>query len=76
MHRLPFEQQGRLFHDTLKNRTGGILMGAFLGSLLEYVLKAAVYAVIALAGVKAGKALRENKDAKASSAVRIHTGKR
>ncbi|MCI9611296.1 MAG: hypothetical protein HFH33_04535 [Eubacterium sp.] len=51
-------------------------MGAFLGSLLEYVLKAAVYAVIALAGVKAGKALRENKDAKASSAVRIHTGKR
>lgn len=51
-------------------------MGAFLASFLEYVFKAAIYAVIALAGVKAGKALRENKDAKASSAVRINTGKR
>ncbi|MDE7312440.1 MAG: hypothetical protein K2N87_12605 [Eubacterium sp.] len=51
-------------------------MGAFLGSFLEYAIKVVVYAVIALAGVKAGKALRENKEAKAASTVRIHTGKR
>lgn len=51
-------------------------MGAFLGSFMSYAIKAVIYAVIALAGVKAGKALRENKDAKASSAVRINTGKR
>lgn len=51
-------------------------MGAFFGTFLDYLVKVIVYAVIALIGVKAGKALRENKDAKASSAVRIHTGKR
>jgi len=51
-------------------------MSAFLGSFLEYVAKAAVYAVIALLGVKAGKALRESKDAKNTSTVRINNTSR
>lgn len=51
-------------------------MSAFLGSFVEYLLKAAIYAVIALVGVKAGKALRENKDAKKNQTVRINTGRR
>lgn len=52
-------------------------MTAFLGSFMEYVLKAVIYAVIALLGVKAGKALRESKDAKNTSTVRINnTGRR
>ena len=37
-------------------------MSAFIASFIEYVGKAVVYAVIALLGVKAGKAIRENKD--------------
>ncbi len=51
-------------------------MSAFIASFIEYVGKAIVYAVIALLGVKAGKALRENKDAKNASAVRINTTRR
>lgn len=51
-------------------------MSAFVASFIEYVGKAIVYAVIALIGVKAGKALRENKDAKNTSTVRINTTRR
>lgn len=53
------------------------LMAAFLGSFAEYALKVVIYAALALLGVKAGKALRENKDAKNTSTVRINnTGRR
>lgn len=52
-------------------------MAAFLGSFIGYVVKAVIYAIIALIGVKAGKALRESKDAKNTSTVRINnTGRR
>lgn len=51
-------------------------MSAFFASFIEYVGKAVVYAVIACLGVKAGKALRENKDAKNTSTVRINTTRR
>ncbi len=50
-------------------------MSAFLGSFLEYFIKAAVYAVIAIAGVQTGRMLRDKKDSK-TSAVRISNGKR
>ena len=51
-------------------------MSAFIASFIEYVIKAVVYAVIALLGVKAGKAIRENKDAKNTSTVSINTTRR
>lgn len=68
--------RGRCQNKTEKEQEE-FLMAAFLGSFMEYVLKAIVYAVLALLGVKAGKALRENKDAKNTSTVRINnTGRR
>ena len=50
-------------------------MTAFLGSFIEYLGKAVIYAVLAFAGVKAGMKLRDSKDSK-TSAVRINNGKK
>lgn len=41
---------------------------AFLGSLLEYVVKMIVLAIVAVAGIFLGKFLRKIKDAKNSEA--------
>jgi len=41
---------------------------AFLGSLLEYVVKMVILAIVAVAGVFLGKFLRKRKDAKSAEA--------
>ena len=50
-------------------------MAAFLGSFMEYLVKAVIYAVLAIAGVKAGMKMRDYKDSKTST-VRINSSKR
>ncbi len=51
-------------------------MGAFLASFTEYVVELLFLAIVALLGVKTGKKLRENKNAKAQAIVEIKSGKR
>lgn len=41
---------------------------AFFAALIQALLKAAVIALVAFGGIKLGKKLRDNKDAKASDA--------
>ncbi len=47
-------------------------MAAFLNSFMEYFINFIVLAAIAVAGAAAGKALRENKNAKAAERPRIN----
>jgi len=47
-------------------------MGAFLNSFLGYLFEFVALVVVALAGVVTGRALRENKNAKAAKRPRIN----
>lgn len=47
-------------------------MGAFINSFMGYLIEFAALVVVALAGTAIGKALRENKNAKAAQRPRIN----
>lgn len=51
-------------------------MTAFLGSFLEYLIKLAIFVVVAILGAMTGKKLRENKDAKTATVRINNTGKK